>query len=192
LLPGVREPRVLPLVLAALGMLVVTGLPTLPPVFKIALRFSGLKKFNPIAVEKLSLISGRVLALGWVTLAAGWWVQGLGLWAVLHALGAADAGPLAFWPRYTAVIALSVVAGFLALLPAGVGAREFVTIELLTPVCGESMAVISAILLRLVTVVADVGISSILYFVRPRQPPASAGESSPLDPVASAADPAAP
>ncbi len=86
---------------------------------------------------------------------------------MLHALEE-PATSLTNWPAYTAVIAMSVVAGFLALLPAGVGAREFVTIELLKMAgAGDSAAVVSAILLRLVSVVADVGISSILYFVRP-------------------------
>jgi uncharacterized membrane protein YbhN (UPF0104 family) len=63
---------------------------------------------------------------------------------------------------------MAVVAGFLALLPAGVGAREIVTIELLKLAgADDSTAVVAAIMLRLVSVVADVGISSILYFVRP-------------------------
>jgi uncharacterized membrane protein YbhN (UPF0104 family) len=156
------------LILAALGMLAVTGLPIVPPVFKLALRYSGLKKFNPSAVEKLNLISTRVLVTGWATLAVGWWIQGLSLWATLHALSEPSTS-LGHWPEYTAVIAMSVVAGFLALLPAGVGAREFVTIELLKLAgASDSTAVISAILLRLVSVVADVGISTILYFVRPR------------------------
>ena len=157
------------LILAALGMLVVTGLPIVPPVFKLALRYSGLKKFNPSAVEKLNLISTRVLLIGWATLAVGWWIQGLSLWATLHALSEPSTS-IGHWPEYTAVIAMSVVAGFSeALLPAGVGAREFVTIELLKVAgASDSTAVISAILLRLVSVVADVGISTILYFVRPR------------------------
>ncbi len=165
LLPSVGDH--LKLVLGALAMLAVTGLPIVPPVFKLALRYSGLKKFNPSAVEKLHLISMRVLLVGWATLSVGWWVQGLSLWAVLHAIAAPNTA-LGSLPTYTAVISMSVVAGFLALLPAGVGAREFVTIELLTPVCGETGAVVSAIMMRLVSVVADVGISSILYFVRPR------------------------
>jgi uncharacterized membrane protein YbhN (UPF0104 family) len=160
------------LVLAALGMLLVTGLPIVPPVFKLALRYSGLKRINPAAVEKLHLISTKVLAIGWATLAVGWWIQGLSLWATLHALSDTSVS-LASWPLYTAVIAMAVVAGFLALLPAGVGAREIVTIELLKLAgADDSTAVVSAIMLRLVSVVADVGISSILYFVRPRGLPA--------------------
>ncbi len=170
------------LVLAALGMSVVTGLPILPPVFKLALRYSGLKKFSPAAVEKLHLISTRVLLTGWATLAVGWWIQGLSLWATLRAMGAPNTD-LSRLPTYTAVIALSVVAGFLALLPAGVGAREFVTIELLKPVCGEVPALVSAILLRLVSVVADVGISSILYFIHPSVPVIASEPTSDPDPV---------
>ena len=156
------------LVLAALGMLLVTGLPIVPPIFKLALRYSGLKKFNPSAVEKLNLISMRVLVVGWAMLAVGWWVQGLSLWAVLHALEAPNTD-LSQLPLYTAVSTMAVVAGFLALLPAGVGAREFVTIKLLTSGgADDSTAVVAAIVMRLVSVVSDVGISSILYFIHPR------------------------
>jgi glycosyltransferase 2 family protein len=157
------------LVLGALGMLLVTGLPTLPPIFKLVLRFSGLGKINPTAVKKLGQIGMRVLAPGWAMMAAGWWLQGLSLWAVLRALGAASANPLEHWPLHTAVSALGVVAGFLALLPAGLGPREWVQIELLSPAYGDTIAVVSAIVLRLVFVVSDASISSILYLARPRR-----------------------
>ncbi len=159
---------------SALGMLLVTGLPIVPPVFKLALRYSGLKRFDPTAVAKLHLIGPRVLLVGWAILVVGWWIQGLSLWAVLHALDEPTAG-LAHWPGYTAVMAMAVVAGFLALLPAGVGAREFVTIELLKMSgASDTSAVVAAIVLRLVSVVADVGVSSILYLIPPAD--AAAGE----------------
>ncbi len=100
-------------------------------------------------------------------MAAGWWVQGLSLWAVLRALGAVGGSPLENWPLHTAVSAMSVVAGFLAFIPGGLGVREFVIIEIFTPVYGPANALVSAILLRLVSVVSDALVSIILYLVRP-------------------------
>ena len=72
------------LILAALGMLLVTGLPTVPAIFRFAIKFSGVAKLNPAAFGKLYEIGPRVLAMGWLGMAAGWWVQGVSLWAVLR------------------------------------------------------------------------------------------------------------
>ncbi|HTU27525.1 MAG TPA: hypothetical protein VMF30_19100, partial [Pirellulales bacterium] len=107
------------------------------------------------------------LGWGWLMMGAGWWVQGLSLWAVLRSLGEWAGGPLTNWPLHTAVVALGVVGGFLAFFPGGIGIREFVIIEVFTPVYGPTNAVVSAILLRFVSVVSDVLVSIILYLVRP-------------------------
>ena len=121
LLPSVQDRALQPFLLAALVMFVLTGLPTLPPVFKLLLHVMGLKKVNPSAVARLHRIGMPVLVTGWITQAAGWWLQGLGLWATLAALGQEQT--LADWPRCTVAAALSVVAG-LALLPAGIEPPE--------------------------------------------------------------------
>jgi uncharacterized membrane protein YbhN (UPF0104 family) len=155
------------LLVAAIAMLLVTGLPIAPPLFKLALRYTGLVKLNPSVLNKLHHIGLGTIGWGWLTMAGGWWLQGLSLWAVLRSLGALEGGPLENWPLHTAVVALSVVAGFLAFFPGGIGVREFVIIELFTPVYGPTDAVVSAILLRFVSVVSDVLLSIILYLVRP-------------------------
>ena len=107
------------LLAAAVAMLLITGLPILPPLFKFGLRVSGLVKLNPAAIKRLDQISYRTIGIGWLLMAAGWWVQGLSLWAVLRALGAVGTSPLENWPLHTAVSAMSVVAGFLAFIPGG-------------------------------------------------------------------------
>ena len=147
--------------------------------------YSGLKKLNPTAVEKLQ--SDQQPGAGDRLGDPGGRLVGAGAQLVGHAArdGAADGADLSLWPTlYGGDRRCRWWPDFLVLLPAGVGAREFVTIELLTPVCGDIMAVVSAILLRLVSVVADVGISSILYFVRP------AAASRSLAGAGSAAEPA--
>jgi uncharacterized membrane protein YbhN (UPF0104 family) len=152
---------------AVIAMLLITGLPILPPLFKLAMRLSGMVKLNPAAIKKLDHIGFATIGKGWLTMAVGWWMQGLCLWAILRALGALTGSPLENLPFHTAVVALSFVAGFLAFLPGGIGAREIVIIELLKPIYGDTNAVVSAILLRFVTVVSEVLVSIILYLVRP-------------------------
>jgi hypothetical protein len=169
------------LLAAAIAMLLATGLPVLPPLFKLAMRYSGIVKLNPSAIKKLDRIGFGTIGWGWLMMAGGWWLQGLSLWAVLRSLGALEGGPLENWPLHTAVVALSVVAGFLAFFPGGIGVREFVIIELFTPVYGPTDAVVSAILLRFMSVVSDVVLSIILYLVRPT--PATPGDTIGAEPL---------
>ncbi len=166
---------------AAAAMLLITGLPILPPLFKFALRYSGLVKLNPSAVNKLDHIGFRTIGWGGLMMAGGWWLMGLSLWAVLRSLGALQAGPLENLPLNTAVAAMSVVAGFLALIPGGFGVREIVIIEIATPVYGPTNAVVSAILMRFVSVVSDALVSIILYLIRPT--PAAPGDAIGAEPV---------
>lgn len=76
---------------------------------------------------------------------------------------------------------MSVVAGFLALIPGGFGVREIVIIEIATPVYGPTNAVVSAILMRFVSVVSDALVSIILYLIRPT--PAAPGDAIGAEPV---------
>ena len=70
----------------------------------------------------------------------------------------------------TASVALAMVGGFLSLIPGGVVVREAVLAELMVPHfevimphLGQVIAVVSALLLRLVWLVAELVISGILY-----------------------------
>ncbi|MCS5631186.1 MAG: hypothetical protein NZ744_10190, partial [Pirellulaceae bacterium] len=56
-----------------------------------------------------------------------------------------------------AAVALSMVAGFLSLLPGGAGVREIVISTLLTPLIGPVFAIISAISLRVVWLLCELG-----------------------------------
>ena len=66
-----------------------------------------------------------------------------------------------------------MVAGFLALIPAGFGVRDVVSFTLLEPIYGDKDAAVCTLMLRLVSIVSDVAISSILYFIRLRHLPAA-------------------
>jgi uncharacterized membrane protein YbhN (UPF0104 family) len=154
--------------LAGLAALVVPllGLPTLPPVFCRLAKLVGLRRWDPAAVERLGRLRYRTLAAGWIALAGGWVVAGIGLYACLRGLGH-DVELLARLPLYTAAVALATVAGFASLVPAGAVVREAVLLELLArPLAlSPASALAAAVMLRLVGLVAEVAVSIILYWL---------------------------
>jgi uncharacterized membrane protein YbhN (UPF0104 family) len=167
------------LTMAALGLMVAAGLPTLPPVFRRLVKLAGVGKSNPATAEKLLNLGGKTLALGWLAMSIGWVILGLSLWAVLRAMGVDQllwAGqtvpldPVGQLPLYVASVSLSMVAGFLSLIPGGAAVREAVLAELLSPHFGATIAVVSAIVLRLVWLMSELLISGILYISGARMP----------------------
>jgi uncharacterized membrane protein YbhN (UPF0104 family) len=150
------------LIAAAGAMFLATGLPTLPHVMQWLIRLLGVSRINPTAAEKLGNVPYGTLAAGWLGISLAWPLYALSLWAALRGLGQ-DAHVLHDMPLHLTSVALSVVAGFLALIPGGLGVREFVLLKLLLPRYGETVAIVSVGLLRLVWLVAEVLISAILY-----------------------------
>jgi len=55
------------------------------------------------------------------------------------------------------------VAGFMSQLPAGLGVRDALLMQLLVPACGEANALVVAVLMRLVWLVSEVVVCGILY-----------------------------
>ncbi len=96
--------------------------------------------------------------------------MGASLWATVRAIGVED---VSFWshlPIYTATAALAVVLGFVSMLPAGVGVRDLVLMQLLAPLLsemapnkGQALALIAAVMLRLIWLVAESLLAAILY-----------------------------
>ncbi len=159
------------LIVAAAGSMVLLGTPTVPYCFEFLLRTLGVTRLNPTAGRKFRKITWNMLLVGWVSIAFGWLLQGMSLWATLRGLGATDEGPLTDLPLNTAAVALSIVAGFLSQIPGGLAVREWVSAQLIQPVYGESMAIVSAIIYRLVLVVSELAISIILYVAGWRRMP---------------------
>ena len=64
------------------------------------------------------------------------------------------------------LLSLAMVAGFLSLLPGGVGVRELVVMTLISvqPAYGPVVAIVSAVLLRFSWLMAELLVSAILYF----------------------------
>ncbi|HEV3021534.1 MAG TPA: hypothetical protein VGX76_03680, partial [Pirellulales bacterium] len=165
------------LIAAAFGSTLLLGVPSVPAVFQWLMHFLRVGKLNPTAGAKIRRVTARTIAIGWVTITIGWVLQGMSFWATLHALGAAEDGPFRNLSLHTAAVALGVVAGFISQLPGGIGMREWVSARLVEPQYGPSVAIVSAIIFRLVLLVSELTISIILYAVgwrRLRKPAAPA------------------
>jgi uncharacterized membrane protein YbhN (UPF0104 family) len=156
----------------AIGLMICAGVPTLPPVFRRIVGILGVRKFHADIGEVLHGLDFRLMLYGWVTVAIGWFLLGFSLWAVLRSIPSPEilAHPVALadWPLTTACVALAMVAGFLSLIPGGIGIREAIVMALLAGPLGEGAAMVSAVLLRLVWLLAEVVLATILYWMRPR------------------------
>lgn len=154
------------LVALALAMMVVAGLPTVPALFRWLARVVGIGRKSPELIERLAHLPGRTILSGWLTISLGWVLMGLSLWAARQAVGIPSAGVASELPRFTASVALATVAGFVSFIPGGLGVREAVLIETLAlgfSRDAEASALVSAVLLRLIWLVAELVISVILY-----------------------------
>jgi hypothetical protein len=69
--------------------------------------------------------------------------------------------PFALWVICLAACALSVVAGFVSMLPGGAGVRELVLLILLTPIVGHAAALVVAIAHRLATITGELIVAAI-------------------------------
>lgn len=152
------------LCLAAIGLMVVAGVPILPPVFRRLVRLAGVGRSDPSIDAKLQNLRWRSLFEGVVAMSACWAMLGVSLWAVFRAIEPEPTPLLAEFPLYVASVSLAMVAGFLSLIPGGAGVREMVLAEIMVPHFGDVVAVVGAVLLRLVWLLAELGISGVLFF----------------------------
>jgi len=160
----------------AVGLMIVAGLPTLPPVFRRLVRLVGVGRSDPAIADKIQRLGYGTLLTGWGLMTLGWVILGLSYWATLRGMGIAGLDPVRELPRYTASVSLAMVAGFLLLvLPGGIGVREAALAELMIPHLtrltphAELAAWASAAVLRLVWLGAELTISGILYALRLRE-----------------------
>jgi hypothetical protein len=150
----------------AIAFMLASGLPTLPPVFKRLIRLTRVGRANPAAASQLERIDYGTLLLGWLATGVGWVLMGLSLTAVLRGIGQSSPGWIDGLPLTTMVVCVSVVAGFISFIPGGFVVRDAVMAELIRPELGLEVAVASAIVLRLVWLVAELAVGGILYLIR--------------------------
>jgi uncharacterized membrane protein YbhN (UPF0104 family) len=155
----------------ALLLMLATGVPLLPPLFRHLVRRLQVARVNPDVDRLLQGLTYKLMGLGIVACTVGWGLLGLSLWATLQAMPLLT--PLeSLWheaPRLTASVSLATVAGFLSLLPGGLGVREWVLNELLAPTFGTALALTAAVVLRLVWLATEAGLSAALYLWHPRR-----------------------
>jgi uncharacterized membrane protein YbhN (UPF0104 family) len=159
------QPRLL---LLALGLMVVIGVPSLPPVFRRVVLLLGVRKINPDIDRALAGLDYRLLLYGWTRIVPGWFLFGFSLWAALKSIPATAAIGLQDWPFTTVCQSLAVLAGFITMVPGGLGPREWVIMTVLAGTYGEGAAVVSAVLVRLASLAAEGVFSAMLYLIRPR------------------------
>jgi uncharacterized membrane protein YbhN (UPF0104 family) len=99
-----------------------------------------------------------------------WVLTAASLWATFQAMGT-DIDFIEFAPELIAAVSLSMVAGFLSFIPAGLGVRDLVLLELLVKMfasggINNAMATVAGGLLRLIWLVSELIISAILYLWR--------------------------
>ena len=158
------------LLILSLILMVLAGIPTLPPVARRIVVLLRIDRADRSVNDLLRGVNWRVMAIGWLSNLVGWTLLGLSLWATLRALPLVD-GRLATGVSthllLMAAVSLAVVAGFLSLLPGGIGVREWVLMPLLAVQMqlGELVAVVAAISLRLAWLLSEVIVSVILYLV---------------------------
>lgn len=141
-------------VVLAASLALVVALPTIPPVARwlVARLASRTDLSDGRAAAELDWTA---MGVGWLASAAGWFVLGLSLEAALAGAGATISNPLAELSICTSAVAVAVVAGFLSFVPGGAVVREAVLMELLAARYGAAQAVVSAILLRLAWLAAE-------------------------------------
>ena len=158
------DPRLI--LVGTLGMMLVSGVPTLPPVFRRLVQMFRIGKGDPEVSAQLAGLGYGTLLVGWIAMTAAWLLMGASLWATFRAMGLANLELLSQLPDYTAVMALALVAGFLSMIPAGFGVRDLVLMSLNVHLFGISAgaAAVATALVRVVWLLAELVLSGILYF----------------------------
>ncbi|MGA2797751.1 MAG: lysylphosphatidylglycerol synthase transmembrane domain-containing protein [Thermoguttaceae bacterium] len=163
-----REERML--FWGSIGLMIISGLPVLPPIFRRLARLAGIGKSDPAAADALSRLGWGTLLAGWMCMIPVWVLTAASLWATFQAMGT-DIDFIEFAPELIAAVSLSMVAGFLSFIPAGLGVRDLVLLELLVKMfasggINNAMATVAGGLLRLIWLVSELIISAILYLWR--------------------------
>ncbi len=149
----------------AMALMVAAGMPTLPPIFRRLAHQVTSRTSKTGSPPRLEGVTFRLMLAGWLGNLVGWGMLGVSLWLVMLALGVEESHALALLPVCTASVALAVVAGFLSLIPGGAMVREYILSQVLGASVGPAVALVAAVVLRLVWLVSELAISGILYLL---------------------------
>ncbi|MEM7478852.1 MAG: lysylphosphatidylglycerol synthase domain-containing protein [Planctomycetota bacterium] len=169
----------------AVGLLLLTFLPTSPPLIRYLLPRLQ-RGVDPEEIQKwTSRIRWRLFFRGWVMLSVGWMLHGLSLLLVLQSLPSQTVVGVDWGTSYlaaTGACALAVVLGFVSLLPGGAGVRELVISAVLAPVFGPTAALCAALWHRMAAILGELILAGIFFSIRSMgwtyKPPESSSEES--------------
>jgi uncharacterized membrane protein YbhN (UPF0104 family) len=171
--------------LAAAGLALSAGVPIMPPVLRYVVRFfeqRKAKKTGEPPTNHAGDLTWSVMLPGWLGIIPGWLLLGLSMWATMKALNlpTTQAMTISELPLVTASYAISVVAGFMSMLPGGLLVREWFMQQMIAPSFGAMTGLLAAGLHRMVSLVSELIVSTILYVLHKRAEPGTI-ESMPLD-----------
>lgn len=155
--------------LLAAGLLFVTMVPTTPALLRLVLRRLQPGIDTDVMDQWTSKINWRLTAKGWGLLSMTWLGFGLSLGCVLYGLPSnqwLSESTFQYWISIYAACALSIVIGFVSLLPAGAGVRELVLATVLSPVVGPVAALCCAVWLRIAWVGAEIVLAAICFLLK--------------------------
>ncbi|MBM3996356.1 MAG: flippase-like domain-containing protein [Planctomycetes bacterium] len=144
------------------------GIPLIPGVFNFVIARMT-ENIQTVEEYRLPPMSFGTLVTGLLATGAGWWLQGLSVWATLQAIVPnAPEFSLSVWAQCTAGIGFATVVGFaLFFIPAGLGVREDVLKNLLSGMGAPAYIAIAVLLVRLTWVAAEAAFAACTYWVRP-------------------------
>lgn len=148
-------------------------LPTIPRVTRKVAQVIRLQKLSGDILVRLEGWNVSLIVRGWVLESANWILQTFSVWVCLRALPqsffenpqhfASAQGLSQAFPLLLVSTALSTVVGFLLLIPAGLGVREILVLNMLAPAIGHPAATTVSVLSRVVMILMDVLIAAVLY-----------------------------
>ncbi|MER3416287.1 MAG: hypothetical protein C4297_08775 [Gemmataceae bacterium] len=139
--------------------------PVIPGVFNAAVRWLTRPFAGPDCDSWARLHYGHLL-VGLLLCAVSWVLWGGSAWAVLRGCSEQQLPIPAEWTllcRCVAAVSLATVAGFVIPTPAGLGTREWVLMELLAPTVGQASAALTAVLVRVTWIVAEILVAGVLW-----------------------------
>ncbi|MCL2623672.1 MAG: lysylphosphatidylglycerol synthase domain-containing protein [Planctomycetaceae bacterium] len=171
-----REQTVLMLV--ALGLMVVSGLPVVPFFFRKIVKIAGAVKGDEEMNQALNRFNSKTLLCGWGLMSVAWLFLGLSLCATINGVGISTGILLHHLPRFVAASALSTVVGFLSMLPGGLGVREMVLSNLMyryfevvtlpEGLLPHAAGLVVAGVARLISLVSELVVTVVFYLIKPR------------------------
>ncbi len=148
----------------AVALLIVSALPTLPPICRYLVGRLGVEKLDREIKTQLEGLRFSLILSGWCLVTVGWVLLALSLWAVLEAINIPGTDVLAHLPYFLAAVGMAIVVGFLSMIPGGAGVREYLLSILLGTFYFEAVlhiplpqatALAAAVVLRLVWLIAE-------------------------------------